>query len=151
WPGGPAPLWFPTAGLGLVLVAWFGLRAAVLLLIAAPLAAVRAALWPAFLPLQEWPLLLGKSLCEGMFQAAMLATAWWAFRRATRDPGSGGQTDLHDPRSAVLFLFVIGAVVAAFAVLRTFPVWLATSFAFSLPEEAVGWWVGQALGIMALT
>src|SRR5262245_19670701 len=54
WPGGPEPLWFPSAGLGLVLIAWFGPRAALLLLIAAPLVAVRASLWPSLQPADQW-------------------------------------------------------------------------------------------------
>ncbi|MBI1914440.1 MAG: PAS domain S-box protein [Planctomycetes bacterium] len=144
WPGGPDPLWFPSAGLGLVLIAWFGQRAALLILLAAPFAAVRAALWPSLQGTEHWAELLGKTVCEGAFQAAMLAAAWWAYRRA------GGQPDLHDPRSAVLFLLVPGTVAAGFAVLRTLPVWLATAFGFSLPRVAGAWWVSQELGIMAL-
>src|SRR3954469_20867946 len=60
WPGGPEPLWFPSAGLGLVLIAWFGLRAALLILIAAPFVAVRAALWPSVQGAEHWGELLGK-------------------------------------------------------------------------------------------
>src|SRR5262249_7255305 len=144
WPGGPDPLWFPSAGLGLVLIAWFGLPAALLILIAAPLAAIRAALWPSLQGAEHWTELLGKTVCEGACQAAMLAAAWWAYRRA------GGQPDLHDPRSAVLFLLVPGTIAAGFAFLRTLPVWLLTALEFSLPREAGAWWVSQELGIMAL-
>jgi len=75
WPGGPDPLWFPSAGLGLVLVAWFGPQAALLLLIAAPLAALRACLWPTLQPADQWLKLFAQTVCEGTFQAAMLATA----------------------------------------------------------------------------
>src|SRR5438552_1907816 len=44
WPGRPAPLWFPSAGLGLALVAWFGPKAAALVAAGALLAAART-LW----------------------------------------------------------------------------------------------------------
>ncbi len=144
WPGQPAPLWFPSSGLGLALIAWFGLRAALLLLAAVLLAAVRGALWPAVVPPGEWPGLLAAAAYEGAFQVAMLAAAWRAFRRA------GGQPDLRDPWSAVLFLLVPGAVLGLFALLRALPVWLAGGD-FSLPREAATYWVGQALGVFALT
>src|SRR5262245_41201358 len=58
WPHGPTPLWFPTAGLGLVLIAWFGPRAALLILIAAPFAALRTALWSSVHAPEAWGELL---------------------------------------------------------------------------------------------
>src|SRR5262249_11241912 len=144
WPGVPAPLWFPSAGLGLALIAWFGPRAAGLLLLASLLAGVRAGLWPAPLPAAEWPALLGRAAPQGAVPVAVLAAAWVGYRRAD------GAEALRDPDSAILFLLVPGAVLAAFALLRTLPVWLASSAAFPLLREAGAYWVGQSLGLLAL-
>ena len=142
WPGQPAPLWYPSAGLGLVLVAWLGLRAAGLLLVAVPVAGLRGVLWSA--P-DHWGLLLAEAAYEGFFQAALVAAVWWTYRQA------GGSAELRDPRSATLFLLTSVAVPAGIALLRTVPVWLADGTAFSLPSDVVAYWVAQVLGLVVLT
>jgi PAS domain S-box-containing protein len=144
WPGRPVPLWYPSAGLGLVLVAWLGLRAAGVVLVAVLLAGVRGGLWPNLVAAERWGPLLAEAAYEGFFQAALVAAVWWAYRQG------GGAADLCDPRSATLFLLCSAAVVAGIALLRTLPVWLAGGTVFSLPWEATGYWVAQELGLLVL-
>ncbi len=140
-------LWFPPAGLALVLVAWLGPAGALLaagdgLLVGLQLVLTGAGWAP-----------VGPAVLGGLLTALEAACAWWLYSRATRGTGSLG-----DPRSATLFLLIVpGAVGGVFALLRVglcrvlaaWPTWLSD-------PAGMGWyylgfaWVSDALGSLAL-
>jgi PAS domain S-box-containing protein len=142
--GSPGSLWFPSAGLGLVLVAWLGPRAAVLSFAAVLLSTVYFGLWAGEATPVGWFPLLAFGCVEGVVQAGFLVSAWWAYRWV------GGRSDLRDPRSAVLFLAVFGAIGCLPAALHACTHWLLVPFPVSLVREAGAWWVAESLGIVAL-
>jgi PAS domain S-box-containing protein len=142
WPG----LWFPPAGIGLALVAWFGPRFAVWLLADGLLIALQAG-FVGLLSGAEGPLRFsGLLAADAVLGAVELPLAWWLYHRRAR-----GARQLGDPRSAILFLVLVpGAVTGLFALAR------AGLFALAAPAEstAAGWlglfWLGRALGILVL-
>src|SRR5262245_15685102 len=108
-----APLWAPPAGLALVLVAWFGLRACAgvlgtcgVILLAQHLLLDLGTGSSA--PLPAW-LVLDAGLTLG--EAGL---AWWLFRTRGR-----GNRELRDPNSTILFVLLVpGASAALAAALR---------------------------------
>src|SRR5947209_4571129 len=114
WGQAPPALWVPAAGIGLALIAWFGPRAALLIALDGLLVALQAHLTGS-LPARGGPWHgLGLAVGDGLLRALELALAWWLYHRVAR-----GARLLSDPRSAVLFLFLVpGAVTGLFAVAR---------------------------------
>jgi PAS domain S-box-containing protein len=145
WNSPPPWVWFPPAGIALVLVACLGGRAGFLVAAAGLLAALAARLWP-----QPNPpgLSAASALPAGAADAVLLAleatVTWWCYRRAAGSPG------LADPRSAVVFwLLAPGLAAAGFAVLRALPPW-AVGAAGDYWPTVLQFWVGDALGILVL-
>jgi PAS domain S-box-containing protein len=143
WPGRSTALWVPATGLGMALLFWFGYRAALLLIPAAFLAGLGNQLLAG--GADDWTI-VAESLGDGVLQAGALAVGLWAFRRCVP-----GEPSLSDPRSAIGFLVVPGLVLAAFSLLRSFPVWILGTTDFPLQRDVAAWWVAQALGLYALT
>jgi PAS domain S-box-containing protein len=145
WPG----LWFPPAGLGLALVAWFGPRCAVWLLADGLLIALQAG-FVGLLSGAEGPLRTsGLLAADAVLGAAELPLAWWLYHRRAR-----GARQLGDPRSAILFLVLVpGAVTGLFALARAGLFTLAppAAGAAGTPAYWLGiFWMGRALGILVL-
>jgi PAS domain S-box-containing protein len=142
------PLWFPTAGIGLVLIAWFGPRATLLVALDGLLVVGQA-------------LLLGKASSDSKFDPTLetgfalltaleLQLAWWIYHHVAQ-----GARNPSDPRSAILFLLLVtGAVPALFAVDRWLLRWLIQQGIpgdlSTLWKELLGSWQSRALGILVL-
>ncbi len=150
-------LWFPPAGLGLALVAWFPLRLAVPVLLGSGLlvlvqAAVRGG--PPFLigGRAALPGELAFLALDGLLTVLELSLAWWLYQGR-----AGGARRLSDPRSATQFLLLVpGALAGLFAALRAV---LFEECGLPLPlpfhDAALGqrlalWWLDRALGEMIL-
>jgi PAS domain S-box-containing protein len=132
-------LWYPPAGLALALIAWWGVRAAVLVVLAGLLAVCLAALRPASagsLPLAAVDVILG---------AMVLPAGWWLFQGPCR-----GARTLSEPRSATSFLFLLpGAAVGLWSLLHLLLAHLlgvGTTEAWR--EEVSAFWLSRALGLL---
>jgi signal transduction histidine kinase/integral membrane sensor domain MASE1 len=131
WTGQSGALWFPPAGLALVLLAWqgwLGLGLAVVVtfllrVVFAPAdAGVVAALWEA--------LLLGVEV----------GGAWWLYQGPV-----GGSRRVNDPRSATMFLLLVPGLAAGLAALAR--AWLTGSDTWQL---AGAFWISHAIGFLTL-
>jgi PAS domain S-box-containing protein len=146
WPARGEPLWFAPAGVALVLVAWLGPRALLLIAADAVLSAVQARFlgWPGGTA-PGWPG-LGGALGEAGLSAAEAWTAWWCYHRLAR-----GARGLGDPHSAIVFLLLVpGLVAALFAPLHGLNLWL-LGLLHESPAYAAGLcWVNRALGLTTL-
>src|SRR5665213_2057031 len=100
-------LWAPSAGLGLVLVAWFGPRAALLIIGAGLLAVLQADLIRVFFGGRVDVTADSMTVANAVLEAAEVLAAWWAYRRL-----GGGARALNDPQSAVLFVLVVPGLTA---------------------------------------
>lgn len=131
--------WVPAAGVALVLVAWLGIRAGLVIFAGTALTNLVRWLAGAYEPSQ------GALLLADPFLTTLEATiAWWLFHRVAH-----GARGLSDPRSAFLFLLVVpGLVVGVAAVLRAL---LAVSVGEDFVDQLVWIWLGRALGVMAVT
>src|SRR5262249_50030755 len=115
WPTALPALWFPSAGVALLLVAWLGPRAAVLVAAVALLVALGAALLGG--AERSWAAAL-LPLWDALLTGPEAALAWWVYRRLAQ-----GARRLSDPRSAMLFVLLVpGATAGLFAALRALPV-----------------------------
>ncbi len=141
WGFSRVDVWFPPAGLALVLIAWFGARAAAWVALDGVLVAAQA-----------WT--LGWLHPLGAFFAAMNATvgavllllAWQTYRRP-----DGGARDLADPRSAKRFLFLIPCVgVGLWALIHGAMVTATEQSLQPIYSECLAFWISRALGVMVL-
>ncbi len=137
WAPGPTGLWFPPAGLGLVLVAWLGLWAAGLAAGGVLLVGLLTR-GPTVAPL--YPFL------EALVVAAEVGLGWWCYHARAR-----GARRLTDPRSAVVFLILVPGCAAGLSAL----VLAAARQALDTPPPdlvslASALWVSHALGVLAL-
>jgi PAS domain S-box-containing protein len=124
-------LWFPSVGLGLVIVAWLGWRG--LLTAAATLLLLRLALAPrenAFLTALDVLLLAGE-----------LAAGWVCYHTLGR-----GSRRVNDPRSATTFLLIVPGAVAAVAALARAGLIGADSY-WPMVRHL---WLGHAVGFLTL-
>jgi PAS domain S-box-containing protein len=153
WGRSPPHTWFPPAGIGLALIAWFGVRGTLLVLVGLLLPVVQGFVLDWFFSTPNWGA-LALQLSEVLLLAAQLQLAWALYSRsgnALRGARSGART-LGDPRSVVLFLlFVVGLAPAFVAVLRATGQWLHpgpafTGFGTALLEA----WLSQALGLIVV-
>ena len=139
--------WFPPAGLGLVLIAWFGPRAAWWLALDGLLVVVQASLWRL---LGQPPHGGGELILAGLdavLGAAVLWASWWLFHEEGRGVG-----DWNDPRTAKRFLFLVpGLCVGLWAVLHVSLAVLLGEGGSSWRMELAGFWLSRALGVMVLT
>jgi signal transduction histidine kinase len=138
--------WFPPVGVGLVLVAWLGPRAVLLVATDVFLVALQAHLvgtptvWG-----EGWMPLLG-AVGEAAALSAEIMTAWGCYYVLAR-----GSRRLGDPRSATLFLILVpGLTVGAFALLRALAGWALDPTPTSLVRWLTLYWVSHALGILVV-
>ena len=139
--------WFPPAGLGLVLMAWLGPRAILLILADSLLVAfqVNVADTPVIWG-DGWPTLLG-STWDAVILAGEILAAWEYYRFLAH-----GARQLGDPRSATLFLLIVPTfILGLFSVLHTLPFWFVDSpILYQLAQRIAHTWLSHALGIMVL-
>jgi PAS domain S-box-containing protein len=136
-------LWFPPAGVGLVLVAWLGGRGAALVALDALLVLVQRYLTGAF---PSHPSAVAVDLWGVALQPLEALAAWWLYHRA-----AGGSRRLEDPRSATLFLFLVPGLAAGLsALLLAVPHWLIGPDGFGLGRWFFLFWVSRALGLAVL-
>ncbi len=139
--------WYPPAGLGLALIAWFGPRAAWWLALDGLLVVLQACLWR--LPGQPPPggselILAG---LDAVLGAAVLRASWWLFHEEGRGVG-----DWNDPRTAKRFLFLVpGLCLGSWAVLHVILAALIREGSISWRMELASFWLSWALGVMVLT
>jgi PAS domain S-box-containing protein len=142
------PLWAPVAGFGLALVAWFGWRFAVpILLVGGLVTFARAAFDLAEEPSLALPL-LGCILGSLVLDVLEPIFAWWLYHHQGH-----GSRRLADPRSATQFVFLVPGVAAALsAFARSALLWLLGGAVLaaesSFPDLTVRFWLGRALGML---
>jgi PAS domain S-box-containing protein len=143
WGALPPNAWFPPAGIGLALVAWFGPRLAWLIAADGVLVVLQALLLSGFAPGPAAPL-LALTAADALLGAAGLALGWWLYHHLAE-----GARTFGDPRSAVLFLFLVpGAAAVTAAAGHAAAGWAlgGGSFVGMLGD----WWLAWVLGLMAL-
>lgn len=138
-------VWFPPAGIGFLLAAWLGPRAALLVVGAELLVALQALLLGTLLPwgndLGGIALATGGALLSGLEVWA----AWWCYFHLAR-----GQRDLIDPRSATSFLVIVpGLLAVLFAAGHAALAWPAAQGG-SFGELLRSIWFSRALGLVAV-
>jgi PAS domain S-box-containing protein len=143
WQRRPPALWFPPVGLGIVLVAWLGPRAAVLVGLAGLVVAVQA--WVVG-TLTGWHAALG-ALLDALVLALEVWLGWTVYSRIAR-----GARRLGDPASAIWFAALVPGLIAgllapAHAILlgAAHPRGLDTFW-----DLSAAIWLSHALGILAL-
>jgi PAS domain S-box-containing protein len=143
WGNSGIPIWFPPVGIGLVLVAWFGPLAGLLVTIDGLLVVSQACLFGSDFPEHGIALSCADALLGGL----EVLLAWWVYHHLAH-----GARTLSDPRSALLFLvLVIGGVVGLFALDR----WLLRLLLlhwFDDPHwsDLLALWLSRALGVLVL-
>jgi PAS domain S-box-containing protein len=142
-----AALWFPSAGLGLALIAWFGRRAALWLALDG-LLVVAQTLLMSRLRLNEFNFTPILAVIDALLGASLLLLGWWLYHTRTR-----GARGLSDPRSAMRFLFLVpGISLGVWAMLHT------VVYAALTEQSAQAWqtefpafWLSRGLGVVILT
>jgi PAS domain S-box-containing protein len=139
-------LWAPSAGLGLVLVAWWGPRAGLLLIGAGLLAVLQTVFVSVAYSGRVDATPLSMSIGDALLETAEVLAAWWLYRRL-----GGGARTLNDPQSAVLFVLLVpGLTAALFAAARS--LWdgaLLGELSF-FSQRLVQWQLSRALGFLAV-
>jgi PAS domain S-box-containing protein len=140
-------LWFPPAGLGLVLIAWFGLRAALWLALDGLLVVAQALVVSQYGTGQIGTADLKLAAADAILGAVMLSLAWRLYQTQTR-----AARDLRDPISAKRFLFLMPCLgVGIWAVLHTALFTLLTEQStLAWRTELPAFWLSRALGVMIL-
>jgi PAS domain S-box-containing protein len=142
---GAAPgLWAPAAGVGFVLVAWFGRRGAWLVVTAGLLALMQAVVVAAVAGKIDSSL-LALAAGDAVLGAAEVLAAWAVYRRL------GGARALVDPRSAVVFVLVVPGLMAAtfaaaHAVLTAAILGQWAGFGLLLAQR----WLSRSLGLLTV-
>jgi PAS domain S-box-containing protein len=138
-------LWFPPAGIGLALVAWLGPRGALLAALSGLTVALQMAFVGTFAGIGPG-LNLAALLHDGV-AAAGLVVAWRLYHHT-----AAGARGLGDPRSAILFLFLVGGLGAALVGLgQALLAGSATEGLTPLVGRMVAEGLAWALGVLALT
>ena len=148
WGSMSSSRWFPPAGLGLALIAWFGPRAAMWLALDGLLVVAQALLLSLYGSGHFRAAGLELAAMDAVFGAGLLSLAWRLYQLTTR-----ATRDLRDPRSAKCFLFLMPCLgVGVWAVLHT------ALFSWGTEQSAQAWhtefpafWLSRALGVMILT
>jgi PAS domain S-box-containing protein len=138
--------WFPPVGVGLVLVAWLGPWAVLLLFAEVLLAALQARLFGTPTIWGEgWPA-LWRTFAEAAALSIEVLAAWGCYRYLAH-----GSRRLGDPRSATLFLILVPALtVGVFAVGFGVTAWRLDTESSSLLRWVGLYWLSHALGILVL-
>ncbi len=145
WGALPPDSWFPPAGVGLALVAWLGPRLAWLVAIDGLLVVLQALLLRGFVFGSDGPL-LALAAADALLGAAWLVLGWWLYHQLAE-----GARTFSDPRSAILFLFLVPGVAGILAASGH----AAVSRALGLGDGSfvgplMDWWLAWVLGLMAL-
>lgn len=128
--------WGGTLGLGLVLTAWLGWRAAYLV-------AASVVLMGLTLPPSGGPILLWASAA---LLGGQVALSWWCYHQL-----AGGTRQLHDPHSATAFLLLVpGACCGAGAWLHALVVAGLGLPLANVPALALSLWLNHALGVVTV-
>jgi PAS domain-containing protein len=136
-------LWFPPAGIGLVLAAWLGRRGVLLVMLDALLVLLQRYLSGSFAWRENIVLLVALDLGSIGLDGLEVLAAWWLYHRL-----AGGSRRLEDPHSATLFLFLIpGLAAGVSALLHALPLWLTGPPEVGLGRWAFHIWLGRALGL----
>ena len=149
WGPPRVPVWSPVAGLGVVLIAFFGWRFGAGILATSGLLVVAQHLAQAILS-DGGPLLdLSWVLVETTLLPLEAVSAWWLYHAVAR-----GNPRMGDPRSAMLFVLLVPGVVALLSAL------LHLGFASLLETPDLGpggflrhlasVWLGRALGMLVV-
>jgi PAS domain S-box-containing protein len=144
WGPDELPLWSPPAGLGLVLVAWFGFRFGASLLVACGVLLLPHCLARWLLGETVWPAWVGIEAVLGVVEPVL---AWYLYHVLSR-----GSRRLIDPRSAMQFVLLVPIVTAvAIALVRTG----LAQVVGPLHDEPSGrlfllFWLDHALGLMVV-
>ncbi len=139
-------LWAPSVGLCLVLVAWFGPWAGLLLIGAGLLAVLQTVLLNAFFAGRIDPAPVSITAGVALLEAAEVLTAWWIYRRL-----GGGARALNDPQSAVLFVLAVpGLTALLFATVCTLYCGAVLGEWGDFSGQLIQWWLSQALGFLAV-
>jgi PAS domain S-box-containing protein len=140
-------LWYPPAGLGLVLIAWFGPRAALWVAIDGLLVVSQVVLWSLLGAGQRSGVEPVLACMDAVLGAVLLQASWWLYHDQAR-----GARGLGEPRSAMRFLFLVpGIGMGLWAVLHTAlsgwtTGWSAELWKMSLPA----FWLSRALGVLVV-
>jgi hypothetical protein len=144
---GPS-LWYPPAGLGLALIAWYGPRGALLLAIDGLLVVLQALLIDRWGTRSHPGAELALAGLDAVLGAAVLQLSWWLYHEKKQ-----GGRGLDDPLSALRFLILLpGLGLGLWAVLHTLLFGLLVG---GSPEawraELPAFWLGRTLGVLSLT
>jgi PAS domain S-box-containing protein len=142
WGALPPNAWFPPAGIGLALVAWFGPRLAWPIAADGLLVVLQELLLRGFTPGADGPL-LALTAIDALLGAAGLALGWRLYHHLAE-----GALSFGDPRSAILFLFLVPGAVAVAAAGHAAAGRVLVGSAFT--ELLRDWWLAWVLGLMAL-
>ena len=149
WGPPRVPVWSPVAGLGLVLVAWFGWRIGAGILAASGLLLVARHLTRAFLSESDPLLDLSWILLETTLLPLGAVSAWWLYHTVAR-----GNPRMGDPRSAILFVLLVPGLVALLSALAD----LGFASLLGTPDLGAGdflrhlasFWLARALGMLVV-
>jgi|GEM_PF-2868541 len=143
---GSPGLWAPSAGLGLVLVAWFGSWAGLLILGAGLIAVLQTVLIGTVFAGRVDAASISLTAIDALLGTAQALAAWWAYRRL-----GGGARALNDPQSAVLFVLLVpGLTAVLFAVAHVVLVGVVLEEWTDFPQRLAQWWLSRALGLLAV-
>ena len=143
---GSPGLWAPSVGLGLVVVAWFGPRAGLLMVAAGLLVALQKFVFGTLLERRTDALSLTLTVGNALLATGEVLAAWWVYRRW----GGGGRA-LNDPLSAVLFVLVVpGLTAVLFAAAHFATAGVLRGTWDDFPQEVGRCWLSSALGLLAV-
>ena len=138
--------WFPSAGVGFLLTAWLGPRAAGLPVLSGLLVVLSAWLTGTPLPWGQGATGLALGALAGLLSGLECWTAWQGYFRLGR-----GLRSLVEPRSATMFLVLVpGALTFVFAVVHALLQWHAVLEPRTFWELTRSLWFSRALGMVTL-
>jgi signal transduction histidine kinase len=140
WQGDEALFWLPGLGLGIVMVAWLGLR--ILPVLAIDLLFVRSEAIAEHIVVAAHLNLLHIIIADSLLHTVQIGLSWWLYYQVAR-----GSRWLDDPRSATLFLILVpGGLSAAAAIIQAFYKTHA-EFVFMWAAQ---FWLSRMLGILVV-
>lgn len=149
WSAPAAPLWSPPAGLGLVLVAWFGWRFAAVVLASAAGALLLQQAVQTGLEGDVSPTTFAWAVADTTLTTAEVMFAWWLYHGVAK-----GDARLADPRSAMQFVLLVPGVCSGLAallrVLIARQLDLPWTHSGGVGMQLVLFWFDRALGVLIL-
>ncbi len=139
-------LWFPAVGVAWCLVAWFGWRAAGLVLLDGLLVAAQVVFLNYFWTTGHSSTDLALIGADALLSTAEVLGAWWLYHVLAR----GARTP-SEPTSATLFLVLIpGVTLGLFALLRALLYRFAGATGAEFGNLLTWFWLSRALGFVAV-